>query len=1083
MRAKPTPRFLGLQPGVVANSGGGANRDGAVTGSRTDQGNITLDGIDVNDQAGGFAFSTVVGAPVDSIQEFRTVTASPLSTDGRSSGGQMSLVTKSGSNNFHGNTRYYNRHDKLAANDWFNNKAGVSKPKLRRHQYGGSIGGPAVRDTLFFFFDFEGRRDSSQFANTVRTVPLAHVFEGRLAYINDGPGCTGSSNVQTQPACISTLTAAQVAALDPQGVGLSPALLSFLQSRYPVGDPALGGDRINTGGHIFNSPVSRKDDIYTSRVDYNLGSSHKFFGRFNILRHERDRTDGPVQQFASDPPTTTSQSRDYGWVAGHTWTISPRLINQATVGLTKQVFAFNRLERPSFPHSWTFGGLTAPFTSLSSQGRDVPVWTIRNDITYLRGKHTFIGGFNIRPIRQRSQLTNDFNFVTMGLGGGLSSLGAHGSALRPADILNNATARTRWDTLFTSMLGRIASISSTFNYGVDGNAFPPGTGKNRNFRYDEYEFYFGDTWRATPSLTFSYGVRWQYYPAPFEVNGFQATNDVDFLQLARIRLLNAAAGTSGATAEPLLRYDLSGSGNGLREYYEPDLNNWAPRFGMAYNPSFRDGFLGRVFGDRKTVVRLGGAVTYDRVAGAITFIQDQLSYLFDNTASVVFGGPTPASILMTAPRFTSIASIPTQPTAPVITRPFTPFVDSSGNPTGTATEEFNFVVAQNFRTPYSYSYSFSVQREIPGSTIVELSYVGRLGRSLFAQADASQVLNFVDATSGQALFDAFRAMQQQVQSGAAITPQPWFENQCFAGCTSLIASALGTLVERGSLADVIGTMHINGLLDFNVGMSSQFATNAYIGNWGNSNYNGLLVSVRRRMAQGLQMDFNYTFSHAIDNQSSVTNTVIGGAVCDWTNLRACRGSSDFDVRHIINAYWVYELPFGRGRYLGRDAHPVLDHIIGGWDISGIWTWRTGFAFNTSGSTFPVSYFSGSPVVLTGSRSALKSRVHSDSAGNIQFFNDPDVAAAAFRFPLGGETGTRNVLYGPRFWNVDTAIMKNFRMPFEGHRLQFRWEIFNTFNNPSFALPATNLNSLGTFGRITSTQSSAREMQIALRYEF
>ncbi len=1008
------------------------------------------------------------------------MTANPLTTDGRSSGAQMSLVTKSGTNNWHGSARYFLRHDKLAANDWFNNKAGTPKPKLRRHQFGGNFGGPAVEDKLFFFFDFEGRRDRSQDPES-RTVPLPHVFQGQLGYINNQPGCSASSNLQTAPQCISFASPADLAALDPQGIGFSPALLSFIQDRYPVGDVALGGDRINTGGFRFNQPANRKEDLYTSRIDWNAAENHKLFGRFNILRLERDRPDGPVFQFPGDQKTTLSQSNDYGWVVGHTWTAMSNLVNDFRIGWTVQDFEFIRAFRPSFPNSWSIGGLSAPFVGQSSQGRKVPVPTIRDDVNYLKGSHQIQFGFAIKPIQQKSQLTNDFNFVTIGLGGNTSSLSA---ALRPADILNSSTARTRWDTLFASMLGRFASIATNFNYGVDLSPFPPGTGKERNFHYNEYEFYFGDTWRARSDLTISYGVRWQYYSAPFEANGFQAFNDVDLGTLFDIRRQNAAAGVSGPFAEPLLRYDLAGAANDLAGYYEPDLDNWAPRFGLAWNPSYSDGILGRLFGERKTVVRLGGSITYDRVAGAITFIQDQVSYLFDNSATTNFGTVDPVVALTNDPRFTSITSLPLQNTAPVITRPFTPFVDANGFPIGNATGEFNYTIVQNFRTPYSYNYSLSVQREVPWNMLVEVAYVGRLGRKLFSQADGSQVLNFVDPVSGQALFDAFRVMTQEVQAGAAsFTPQPWFENQCFAGCTSLINNALGSLVERGDLADVLQVLFAEGLLDFNVGLGSQFSVNSYIGNFASSNYNGLLVSVQRRYAQGLQFNFNYTYSHAIDNNSSVTNTVIGGLVCDLTNLRRCRGDADFDVRHIINAYWVYELPFGRGRYLATGAPAWLDHIIGGWDISGIWTWRTGFAFNTSGDTFPVSFFGSSPAVLAGPRSALKADVHIDDDGNVQFFRDPDAAASALRFPFGGETGNRNILHGPRFWNVDLAILKSFKMPWEGHRLQFRWEMFNALNHPSFALPGSNINSLTTFGRITATQSSARETQVALRYDF
>ena len=1119
IRTNPA-RLLGLQPGVVANSGGGTNRDGAVTGARTDQGNITVDGIDVNDMAGGFAFTTVGQAPIDSLQEFRTVSADPTADAGRSSGAQIQLVTKSGTNDWHGSARYFNRSDKFAANSFFNNKAGTPKPELHRSQFGGNFGGRIIRDKLFFFSDYEGRRDASQFSNA-RTVPLAHVFQGQVAYINNGEGCTPQSNLSNAPACITIAPASEVATLDPQGVGANAALMTFLTGRYPVGKLGLGlGNSVNTGGVRFNSPVSLADNIWTSRIDFNL-TKHKLFGRFNIERFQQDRTDGPIQQFPGDQKTTNSQSRDWAFVIGHTWTMSSAMLNQATFGITKQVFLYNRPFRPSFPNNFTFGaGLDNPFTSLSSQGRSVPVPTLRDDFTYLHGKHTWTTGFSFKPIQQQSQLTNDFNFLTVGLGGLMSNLDP---TLRPADILSdpNDVAVGQWDGMFTFALGRIASASTQANYSPQGTPFGAGTGKRRNFRYNEYEIYFADSWKALSNLTLTYGLRWQYYGVPYEVNGFQAVNDTDFRNLFNIRQLNGLNGVSGPNAEPLLRYDLGGKANGARGYYEPDLNNFAPRFSLAYNPSFRDGFLGRTLGDRKTVIRAGGGVVYDRVSGAITFIQDQVSYLFDNSSGFNFGIGTPYTALKNDPRFTGITNVPPGiiPSLPNITRPFTPFV-SNGVPIGNETGEFNFAVDQNFRTPYSYTFALSVQRELPHSFIAEIAYVGRLGRKLFAQADAAQIIDFKDTNSGQFLVAAFDNLQAEIRANTpagSITPQPWFENQinqaiaanyginpdpalppntpyncttagakyfkvAVPNCTRLARAFFRTLFNRGDTSDIVQAMYGNGFLLPNVGMSGQFSTNIYNGSFASSSYNGMLVSLRKRYSHNLQFDLNYTYSHSIDNQSSVVNTVSGGLVCDLRDLRVCRGNSDFDVTHIINFNGVYGLPIGRAQLLANNAPAWLDRIIGGWEVSGIQTWRTGFAFSTTTGAYPVGFNFNSPALLTGSASALQGSVHA-AGPDTQFFKDPAAALAAFANPTHGVIGSRNNLRGPHFWNTDLAILKNFKLPWkESHRLQVRAEMYNAFNHPSFNIPNANINS-GSFGTISSTASTAREMQFGLRYDF
>src|SRR5215471_17205251 len=288
--------LIGLQPGAVGNNVGtsSTNRVGSVTGSRADQGNITIDGIDANNQATGQAFATVGNAPIDAIQEFRAVTTNPNAAEGRSSGGQIQLVTKGGSNQFHGSVREYNRTAATAANSFFNNAAGrhsdgtpVSpRPQLTRNQFGGSLGGPVLKDRLFFFQDYEGRRDAQGVTYT-RIVPLDSYRNGSLSYITNTAGCSAASRINTTPGCISTLTPAQVAAFDPKGIGADISLLQFVNSRYPHANDLTLGEGINTGGFRFNAPSDRSDNTYTTRIDWSASEKHKVFGRFNIARRNQ----------------------------------------------------------------------------------------------------------------------------------------------------------------------------------------------------------------------------------------------------------------------------------------------------------------------------------------------------------------------------------------------------------------------------------------------------------------------------------------------------------------------------------------------------------------------------------------------------------------------------------------------------------------------------------------------------------------------------------------------------------------------------------------------------------------------------
>src|SRR6267154_5432061 len=317
--------LLGLQPGVVlaGNNDPSGNREGSVTGARADQGNITVDGIDANDQATGQAFATVGNAPIDAIQEFRGVTAGETSEFGRSSGAQIQLVTKSGGNDWHGAAYEYHRNTITAANSFFNNAAGVARPALIRNQFGTSLGGPVKKDKLFFFFNYEGRRDASQ-DNIARTVPLYHMRNGQLAYLNNTGGLS-----------LTPATGANsLAALDPAGIGVDMGLLNFVTNRYPRANDLTEGDGINSGGLRFNAPFALGNNTYTTRIDYNLTNKQKLFGRFNIVRSaQTDDINNVAAHFPEDStPASQITTRDYAFAIGHTWNISTNNINQAVFG-------------------------------------------------------------------------------------------------------------------------------------------------------------------------------------------------------------------------------------------------------------------------------------------------------------------------------------------------------------------------------------------------------------------------------------------------------------------------------------------------------------------------------------------------------------------------------------------------------------------------------------------------------------------------------------------------------------------------------------------------------------------------------
>ncbi len=1111
--------LLQLAPGVQVS--GGDAQYGSVTGGRADQMTITLDGLDVNDETTGDPFATVGRAPIDSVLEFRTIVGDPDATFGRSAGAQVALVTKSGTNQFHGSLSEFNRVSLFAANNFFNNLAGIPKGQLTRNQFGGDLGGPILKNKLFFFFDYEGRRDREGLSQNL-TVPLGPFRDGELSYINTGGG------ISTLPA-LGAPGSQTVQGLDPQAVGADAPLLAFVDSRYPISNNTGVGDGINTGGYQFTAPSHTNENTFVGRLDYNLSSKHTLFARGTWDRDNDTYATKAFPQDAGDEETEIDHERS--WVVGDTWIINSSMINQAFFGVTRQLLAFPVDYAPTAPTDFGFDILSDPYGDIRGQSRNVPLPELHDIFTDQKGTHTLQFGADIKWIRVHSSNVNDINFQEVGLSSFITSLDP---SLRPADILSDPSnsesvaAASLWDNAFTTILGRYADTTAQYNYDVAGNPLPQFTSSVRDFHYNEYEFFAQDSWKIRPDLTITFGLRWNYDSVPYEANGFESVPTLFEPQLFAARQAAALAGVNGDSAAPFDSYTLGGPANHGPNYYKPDYKDFAPRIGIAYSPSFTEGFLGRIFGDRKTSIRAGGDISYDRILSTLQFEIDETGQLFDSSISQPYGiSGDPYGSLLTDPRFVSLTSTPTPPAAGTIPRPtVTPFV-SDGVGYGLYYNEDMFQLNDNLKAPYSISTSFGIQRELPGSLVLEADYFGRFGRRLIGVGDPAQQLNFKDATSGQFLNAAFGSVQSQIQGGvapSAVSAQPWFENQigsqvggaancpavgvefqltaAVSNCTQLAASIIPSSFYTGDLSTVDEVLYDSGLIAPNTGLFSQAGSIGNVGNFAASSYNALVLSLRKRMSNNLQLDFDYTYGHSIDNVSDITNDVIGwdytgqGLICDLRNLRVCRASSDFDATHTFSVNYEYRLPVGRGqRFLGGSSR-LLDALVGGWTTSGIIQYHSGFPWNTITDSFPINFTQSAPAVFVGPRSAVRQNIHVEG-GALQLFADPAAANAAFTYPIGGNTGERNVLRGPGFSNVDMAVLKNFTMPWSDSQvLQFRLEAFNVFNHPSFNNPSVdpglygstnftnnNIENGSQYGVLTNVANSPRQLQFALRYVF
>jgi len=1106
-RNDPTALFT-MQPGVTDT--------GAVTGARVDQNYITLDGLDVNDFAtggavqnnsgtgvsSGFEGSIVGHAPVDSVEEFHATVGGSEAATGPGSGGQFQLVTKSGTNKFHGNVNEYHRDPSLVANSWFSNNSNPVVPRnhLIQNQFGGDIGGPIKKDKAFFFFDFnDSRIISSTFVQ--RTVPLDTLRNGNVGYINSG-------------GTISYLSPAQVQSLDPAGIGESSTWLSGFTGRFPHSNNQATGDGVNSGGYAFNAPNNDYETNYVGRVDYNLTDKMKIFGRLTIARE--NAVEYP-NEFAGDPQTDPLVDRSYAFAIGHNWVIGDNKTNRVFLGETVQKLSFPNTYNPDGSSFFTFSDGTGPalasslYLNPNAQARRVPVPMIGDDFSWTTGRHTIQFGGTFKNILAHNTNIADYNTTEVGPGGYTLALcgptpgdcGAGNPSLRPNDINSSNIATYDYDQAFTFMLARIAEVSSDFNYNAAGTALPQLTGDQRYYRYYQTQGYVEDSWKVLPSLTLTYGLNYQWFTVPYETRGLESTEPFTFDQYMQARIQQSALSQTGPTAVPLIAYYLGGKGNGsgAPPLYKPEYRLMAPHVGFAWNPGF----------DKKTVINGGAAIVYDRtVINAIQFIQDGDSYLFQQTKPTSLGTPgDPYDSIATGPRLDSKNGISTVAiSAPPTPRPpYEPFV-TAGVPYGLQIgSAFNATIDPSLKTPYSMIINFGVQRSMPEDMVLKVSYAGRLGRRLLGQADANQVLEFPDPVSGQLLSDAFGSVTKQLRAGATsatVVPQPWFENVMGAGYTSFLVANFGPFVYRGDFGDSVQFFSDTGA-PLNVGSAAQYSENTFYGNKGSSSYNAFLLTLQKNLSHGVQYDLNYTFAHSIDNVSFFANssgdTGIGGIglICDDIRPRECRANSDFDVKQYITADALYQLPFGQNKMFFATAPYWMNEIIGGWDLSGITSFHTGQAWGDNSNAFVASYSNDAPGILVGSKSALSTHLLKTPGQGVNIFANQANAQNAFVGPIGFQIGQRNLMRGPHYFDADLGLGKNFPI-LGGERvnLKFRADSFNTFNHPNFVVPASNVyNGLdqqdltsSQFGNISYTVSpngnlnnGARVLQLSLRLEF
>jgi hypothetical protein len=1092
--------FVTLQPGVSNNP----NQQPVVNGIRTSATNITIDGINVQDNyirsnATGFSPARPT---VDEVEEFAVSTQT--NADDGFGGAQIQFSTRRGGNDFHFRLFEFNRNSELAANDFFNNAAGHNpdgtpvspRPFRNRNQFGGNVSGPlpflnfgeggpvsiSGRDKLFFFFAYEKLIDRVPADPQFSTVLTPSARQGIFTY-RDNSGQLRQVNL-FNPAFGTGIT------------GINPLIANRFLANIPQGNTTQVGDQLNTTGFQVIQNNNLEQTNYTTRIDFRINPLNTLTGTYRSVKQDVNRADID-NSFNTDPRVTQPSSNPFLSI-GLSSAISSKFTNEVRGGLFFSDPTF--LRRDPLPETFfTLPLVTNPEVSFENQGRDVKTYNIQDNATYVFSNHSlrFGGQYQKVKIDSFAGFTTVPTF-TVGTGTATPSITTTqftNTALFPGGV---PTAQRAVANNLLALLGGIVSGGSqTLNVTGRDSGFVPGATERRVFEYDIFGFHVSDQWRVTRDLTLNLGVRYDRYSPLKSVDGI-------FLE----PVISDPNDPASAILDPNGRFQFVG-GNAGEEglFYKPDNNNFAPVVSFAYAPKFDGGIGGFLFG-ANTVIRGGYRISY---------INDELVRAPDNA----LGGNQ--GLNLTARAFSSTGSTALNARAdnpPTIPIP----AFSGGNRTfaqnNAAAGNFGtvFAVDPNIETPLVHEYSFGIQREIGFNTAIEVRYVGTRGNNLLRGTDFNQI----NITSNGFLADFNRARANLSRFGAAGCTAAQATS---TGCQQLTVFpnlASGGLLTNGTITGLIDTGQAAQLafiyLSNNLQGNVNFVPNPGAGvadlltNGGEFNYNALQVDLRRRFAQGLALNANYTFSKNLTNAVGTGQTRFEPFL-DINQPELERSRADFDQTHKFNLLTSYELPFGKGKPFLNEG--FLATLLGNFQVGAILQIGSGspITFTDPRGTLNRTGRSGRQTAVTNlTADQLRGLVGIYRTPNGIFFLPPEVLGrnpdGTVNTAIGGTgrgsnglgtnfegqlffnnaPGTtsslgRAIVSGPTFYNLDLSFIKRFVV---GERLTFQLQadLFNALNTVNFRTSTQFLDINSTnFGRIDRLAFDARVVQLAFRVNF
>ena len=922
-------------------------------------------------------------------------------------------------------------------------------------------------------------------------MPTASLRKGIVQYIDT----TGATD---------TLTPAEIQGMDPQGVGVDQAALNVLNS-YPLPNSSLAGDGLNFSGFQFVAPQHSAFDTYIARLDWTVSQHHTVFWRGNLVND--DQPSPP--QFPGQPPASRVLTNSKGYAFGYTAVLHPNLVNDFRWGLTRQgVSNAGISNQPEI----SLAALPTPTAYTRSGSFIIPANNLVDDISWNKGTHTLQFGANLRFIDDQQISAQNSYPTASGIIGWMrpGTIANGGVPLDPAYSGYPAVSRgsqAYYNGAIADVVGLLTQGTALYNYTKTGSVLALGAPVGREYRWHELEFYGQDNWKVLSTLTLTFGLRYSYQQVPAESNGNQvgpcvlSNGGCNPYSLTQYVQESALQGQTGGAASNVgnLSFAPNGRYNGKPDFWTPDKGDFSPRVAFAYAPRASQGFWARLLGSGgQTSIRGGYSLVYDHFGAALVNSYNQ-SGSYGLTDRVV--NPPGSLNTTTAPRFQGLTTFPSGllPPAPPVGFPATP--PSSGR----GSFAISWGLDSTVHTPYSHLFDFSIQRELKGSNVLEIAYVGRLAHRLLEQEDVAAPLNIV--VGGESYFQAATQLSIMARQNVAVSSVqniPYWQN-LFTGLQGVdTGQGYGPLSATQNVyvqfLQNVGneTSALNVLDEPNGGLGagtlypayrffhSQYSSLYAYRSIGQSYYNGLQVIFHHRASHGLQADFNYTYSKAIDWTSQAERLGSAGVdnyaqIINTWQPDQLRGLSDFNMTHQINTNYIWDIPVGRGRQFYSNGGRWIDALVGGWQMTGILRWTSGLPFGVhNGQNWPTNWnIPGFETLDQPIPSAALARGN----GNQRFAN-PTAVFDSFRLAYPGESGTRNPLFGDGYYEWDAGLNKTFSLT-EGVKMQFRWEVFNVNNSVRFDPQSisANYSQAAQFGVATAELTQPRDMQLGLRISF